>query len=517
LNLQEEWVYPLAGLAVPPEGGAGLEQYAAARLFADRARRARPDFDLGAEGPAVALVCRLTEGLPLALELAAAWAGVLSCDQIADEIARGLAVLVARRRNLPERHRSMGAVFDSSWALLDEAERAVLMRLACFRGGFSAEAAARVAGASLPVLAGLADKSLLRVERGGRYQIHELLRQLAEERLDAEPEAAAATRRAHSAYFLDFLAERDDAVSFGRDPAPIAEIVAELENVRLAWRHAVEAGDVAGIGRGITSLANLYLYRGPYAEGVAACELAVARLRAEPPSALRDRVLAVALDEQAWLYINLRQPAVGRRLLEETHQIYARLGVPFPGAGRVGDPRAGLAYLALLEGDYVEAARLAEAHLRLCEEGGHARQRPFAWRLVCRIAHAQGRYALARQAGERAYAAVQAAQDRWFESFVLLDLGKVLLAQGDPQGARRYFRASYASWGDFGDPEGRASSLLCEGQAALSEGDLREARELFAGSLALYRTRGHRSGLAESVHGLGRVAAALGDEDGAAR
>lgn len=518
LNLQEEWSYPLGGLAVPPEAAAGapLEQYAAVRLFAERASRARPGFSLGDEPEAVAAICRLVEGMPLAIELAAAWASAMRCGQIASEISRSLAFLVARQRNLPDRHRSMQAVFDSSWQLLDPAAQALLMGLAIFRGGFSPEAALHVTGASLSHLATLTDKSLVRLDPDGRYQIHELLRQYAEQQLAARPAEAAQVRQAHSDYYLAFLSERDTVMSYGRDAVHVAEIATELENVRLAWRYAVEHGGVERLGRAINTLANFYLYRGPVEDGIALLEPAIQSLRRIAPSEERDWLLAEALHEQAWLYLNCGQFAAGRAGLEETQQLYTRLGFQATTTGRASDPRAGLSLLALFEGDYAEAARLAEAYLQLSMADTYRAQRPFAWFLVAHTALAQGLYERARHAAEQAYAAVQAEQDRWFEAYVLIDLGRAAQGQGQLQEARRYFQASYAIREAFGDLEGRALALFYTGMVALREGVPVEADGLFARSLAIYRTRGDLRGLAEAHMGQGMAHVALGQLGAAA-
>ncbi len=518
LNLQEEWSYPLGGLAVPPEAGliAPLEQYPAVRLFAERAGRAQPGFSLAEEPEAVAAICRLVDGMPLALELAAAWASAMRCGQIAAEISRSLTFLVARQRNLPDRHRSVQAVFDSSWQLLDPAAQGLLMSLAIFRGGFSAEAALYVTGASLSHLATLVDKSLVRLDPDGRYQIHELLRQYAERQLVARPDEAARARQAHSDYYLAFVIERDEAVSEGRDAVRTAELAAELENIRLAWHYAVEHGSVERLGRAINTLGNFYLYRGPVEDGIALLEPAIRSLRRVPPSETRDRLLADALHEQAWLYLNCGQFAAGRAGLEETRQLYLGLGFEATAAGRASDPRAGLALLALFEGNFAEAARLSEAYLRLSMSDAYRSQRPFAWFLVARTALAQGLYDRARHAAEQAYAAVQLEQDRWFEAYVLIDLGRAAQGQGHFLEARRYFQASYAIREAFQDPEGKALALCCEGMVALREGAPAEADALFMRSLAIYRTRGDLRGLAEAQLGQGRAHMALGKQDTAA-
>jgi predicted ATPase/DNA-binding SARP family transcriptional activator len=518
LNLQEEWSYPLGGLPVPPEGASTVasEQYDGVRLFADRARRARPDFSLAAEHAAVARICRQVEGIPLAIELAAAWAATLDCQHIAAEIARSLGFLVARRRNLPERHRSMRAVFDSSWDLLPEDQQVAFRRLAVFPGGFSAAAAAQVAETELATLAVLSDKSLLRAERGGRYQIHALLRQYAEERLSELPAERDAIRDRHRAYYLGLLARQAEPMRNGRDPVATAEIAAEIENVRLAWRRSCAAPDLAGIAGGLGALAGYFLYRGPYEDGVALCADAIRSLRSAAPSPLRDFALAETLQEQAWLKINLGHLAEARAGIEEARQLYRRPDALPPCPGRAGDPVAGLAFLDFLEGKHAEAGRLAEEYLQSCLARSSAAELPFAYFLVARIALAQGLYGPARHAAEQAHAAARAAGDRWLEAYILIDLGQLMLAQGFYDKARRYFRTSYAIREEFDDPEGKALALFYEAKTLLSQGNADAAIDHYLRSLAIYRSRGDRMGLAAALHGLGTARCALDDLAGAA-
>lgn len=226
LSLQAEWIRPVSGLDLP----------AAVELFAERARRVRGDFSLAEQRPGVVRICQLAEGMPLAVELAAAWTRTLSCEQIAAEIAHNLDFLAAPLRDLPERHRSMRAVFDHSWRRLAANEQRVFARLAVFRGGFTGAAAEVVAGASAHVLAALVDQSLLYARADGRYSLHELLRQYAEAHLGDE---AAALGEAHSVYYLRFVASLAPALKGGRQVEAARELAAELDNVRAAWDWAV--------------------------------------------------------------------------------------------------------------------------------------------------------------------------------------------------------------------------------------------------------------------------------------
>jgi predicted ATPase/DNA-binding CsgD family transcriptional regulator len=241
LNLHEEWVYPLKGMAFPQTiDGEGVEQWSAVQLFAQRARRMRADFRLADEQAGVVRICQLVEGMPLGLELAAAWVRVLSCEDIANELERGLDILTTSTRNMPPRHRTMRAALDHSWTLLTESERQVFMALSVFRGGFRKEAAKTVAGASLPMLSALMDKSLLRLSANGRYDIHELLRQYGEEHLNATPDRREAICDRHSAFYADFLNRQTERLHSSERNAAMSDIDAEIDNVRAAWHWMVE-------------------------------------------------------------------------------------------------------------------------------------------------------------------------------------------------------------------------------------------------------------------------------------
>lgn len=248
LSLQEEWLYPVQGLPVPDTVETGkLKPDGAVHLFIARARQVQPDFSAADQPAAVLRICRLVEGMPLALELTASWTRTLSCQAIAAEIQRSIDFLVTPLRNVPDRHRSMAAVFHHSWQLLSGAEQEVFKRLSVFRGGFQREAAEQVAGATLASLAALVDKSMLRREANDRYQIHELLRQYAQEQLEAQPEAVAQTHQAHCAYYAGFLYQRSEAIESGDQQGAVADIEAELENVRAAWQWATAHTQLSAI------------------------------------------------------------------------------------------------------------------------------------------------------------------------------------------------------------------------------------------------------------------------------
>jgi predicted ATPase len=210
LNLQGETLFRIEGMDVPDwETPEEALEYSAVKLFLQSARRALPNFELKTEDLVyVAQICRRVEGLPLGIVLAAAWLNMLSAREIADEMIRNIDFLESDARNIPERQRSIRAVFDYSWHLLTETERQSFMRLSVFRGGFTREAAQAVAGASLCDLMALVNKSLIRREAAtGRYDIHELTRQYAEGRLQAAGQREAA-QQALAEYVAGFMVER---------------------------------------------------------------------------------------------------------------------------------------------------------------------------------------------------------------------------------------------------------------------------------------------------------------------
>jgi predicted ATPase/transcriptional regulator with XRE-family HTH domain len=212
-NLYGEWAVEVEGLPISSERWSDIVQDSSAvALFAQRARQAQADFEMSAEErPWIHRICQLVEGMPLGIELAAAWVRVLPCSDIARKIERNLDFLATTVRDAPERHRSMQAVFDHSWRLLSDEERRVLHRLSVFRGGFRREEAEPVAGASLAVLASLSDKSLLHHSEHGRYDLHEFVRQYAGDYLAMSGDEME-TRRRHARAYLALAEQAEPAL-----------------------------------------------------------------------------------------------------------------------------------------------------------------------------------------------------------------------------------------------------------------------------------------------------------------
>jgi predicted ATPase len=304
LHLQLEQVYPLQGLSFPeattaaaPEAAADALTYTAVQLFQQCARRSQPDFNLqSAEDLAdAARICRQVAGMPLAIELAAAWVDTLSLPDIAAEIQQSLDFLETVRRDMPERHRSVRAAINTSWDRLAEREQTTLVQISVFRGGFTREAVQAVAGASVATLSRLVIKSFLQYDRvNNRYQIHELLRQYAAEKLALEPDEEAALRDRHSATYCAFLHEHSENWHTGQQLATLAAVSADAENARLALDWAVAEGNWQRLAQAIDSWAWFLNWQGRDLDGKSFYQAIIDKAEAQdaveaavPPDCLR--------------------------------------------------------------------------------------------------------------------------------------------------------------------------------------------------------------------------------------
>jgi predicted ATPase/DNA-binding SARP family transcriptional activator/Tfp pilus assembly protein PilF len=258
LKVQEEWVFTVGGLATPTVTSpidevqlATVAESSASQLFVERARRLQPTFALTAgNAAAIAQICRTVDGIPLAIELAAGWSRLLPPAAIAQAMAQDFTFLSSAWQDLPPRHQSLAAVFGHSWRLLTAAEQAALRQLVVFRGGFLADAAQAVAGASLALLAGLVDKSWLRVNESGRFDLHELIRQFIVHQ-NGEPIPEDLAR--HSRYYGAFLQSQEPFLDGPQQREVLDRLLAEVDNIRQGWHWAVDHIQVESIAQYLKS------------------------------------------------------------------------------------------------------------------------------------------------------------------------------------------------------------------------------------------------------------------------
>jgi len=290
LHLHTETLFRLNGLDYPANGKSGGENFpfAGAQLFLQCAQRVRREFT-PEEGSwsAILRICRQVDGMPLGIILAASWVEHLSPAEIADEIAANVAFLGQDLRDLDPRHRTMEAVFAQSWRRLSDEERLALMGLSIFAGGFDREVAQAVAGAGLPVLSRLVDKALLWLVGEGRYDLHELIRQLARQKL-AESGQGESLRGLHSRYFLGLAARQEPFLKGNAEEEALYRLERERENVRAAWHWATQNSEIDPMQQAMEALGIFYNRPGYWEEGEGLMASALAGLgdSVDPPSSL---------------------------------------------------------------------------------------------------------------------------------------------------------------------------------------------------------------------------------------
>ena len=241
LNLLGETVYVLHGMQFPDwETPEDALEYDAVQLLVDSAKRNQPDWAVTDENlNYVARICRLTEGMPLGILLATSWLDVYSLERIAEEVQKSADILETDMRDVPERQRSIRAVFEYSWNELKPEDKDVLMRMSIFRGGCTPQAAETIAGANGRILQTLVNKALLTRNKQGRYDIHELLRQYAEYYF-IQTDIGDDVRDSHMTYYAAAVQEREAHLQDSRQLAAVHAISGDFENVRAAWLRAVE-------------------------------------------------------------------------------------------------------------------------------------------------------------------------------------------------------------------------------------------------------------------------------------
>jgi predicted ATPase/DNA-binding CsgD family transcriptional regulator len=476
---------PTPGTLPPPDVAARSE---AVRLFAERARAARVDFLLTeANAPAVVEICRRLDGLPLAIELAAARITLLPPNAMLARMERRLPLLKDGPRDQPSRLRTMRNAIAWSYDLLSTTEQALYRRLAVFVGGFTLEAAEAVCGDGGEVLAGvgsLVDQSLVwRTEQpdggppGGdlagdapRYRMLETVREFGLEQLAAAGEEEA-TRRAHAAWCVD-LAERswESLVSL-TFYSWMARVAADYDNLRAALTWLEQTGDAEGMLRLAGSLGEFWLFYGHRQEGRGWLERALGLIGSTAiPATVRARALRVA-----------SMPAMNR-------------------------------------GDYEQAIATASESLSLWRGLGDRQGTALALHMLGLVTLHQGNYAQAAAHGAEAESIFAALGNRWWAAGMRTDvIGPAVWGQGDPAAAAAILEDSLAMFRELGDPLNTAIRLNYLGFIACDRGDQAAAAARFAEGLPLWRQLGTRETQADWLAGVATLAAIGGAPERAAR
>jgi predicted ATPase len=476
IGTRSEHLLPLGGLAYMVDERREIDEespeHEAALLFLISAQRVLPGFTATASVKRhVDRICRLVQGLPLALELAAKWVNSMSLTDIYAEIERSLSFLQAEAPDLPQRHRSMAAVFESSWKALSSTQQTVLAGLAVFQGGFTLDAAKQVANASSGTLSLLVGRSLLRFDHSdSRYHIHELLRQYAAARLADNPELAREVRHCHLAYYCQLAKQGEEHLHGGDQIGWTHRLLQETGNIRTAIEWGIDH-DLAVAARLASHLYLFWFSTGQSREGQQQYERLLAR-KAELPANLR-----------AWVhfgYTSVMWMAGKLDVIKASSEEALQLFQATEDAAGLEQAYFNLAYLDYLRADLQSALHnidLAIQHARLvptdtwylshgfmgkatflhafgqhdavkqiaaedilrCQARGDRSLAITHWARLANIALIEGDLEEAKSLSRQVLAFAQNVKDRRFEALEYLNLGQIALAEGDPRAALGYF------------------------------------------------------------------------------
>ncbi|MGH2411012.1 MAG: ATP-binding protein, partial [Chloroflexota bacterium] len=524
LEVEGEVGYLVPPLAVPAPLGSDrqpstVEEIQAAEsviLFLERARERRPGFALTAENaPVVARICRRLEGLPLAIELAAARLSVLPLTQIEERLDNCCRLLSGGPRTAPVRQQSLQGALDWSYGLLAEPEQAIFRRLAVFSGACTLPAVAAVCvgdsvegWAVLDLVSGLVHKSLLapaEMEGEARYRLLEPVRQYALEQLTAAGEESA-VREQHLAWCLD-LAARAEPMLLGSEQATwLTLLETEHDNLRVALSWCIQRRSPLAI-RLAGPLWRFWWMRGHASEGRRWLDAALAC------GGGQDAARATALNGAGALAYYQGEYERARSLYESSLSLRRELADTRGVASTLGN----LGGVADSQGEYERAWALYEESLALRRELEDQWGIAIMLNNLGNLAQQRIDYAAALVLHEESLALRRALGDTWGVSNTLGNLGHVVYDLGDYPRARQLQEESLALKRELGDTPGIANAISSLGHVARELGDLARAQTLLAESLSLYRELGEQRGIAESVEGLAAVALGRGDAERAIR
>jgi non-specific serine/threonine protein kinase len=547
LGLMGEQSYRVPPLSLPEPGQLPplerLQAFEAVQLFTDRAVLGEATFALTAANAAsVVQVCQRLDGIPLAIELAAARVKALPVEQIAARLDDRFRLLTGGSRTALPRHQTLRALIDWSYDLLTEAERALLRRLSVFAGGWTLEAAEAVGvpkGAEewevLDWLTSLVEKSLVLYEgaegtpgraltaegftpsatgpvEGGeaRYRLLETVRQYARDRL-LEAGEAEAVRGQHRDWFLALAEEAAPELYRPEQVAWLDRLETEHDNFRVALEWSGKH-DPEGELRLAGALWWFWMVRGYLGEGRA--RLGAALQAAERHVELRrSEARARALDGAGALANLQGDYAEARPLLEESLTIFRERG----DKQDIALCLTHLGFTAYEQGDYALARSLLEESLAILREEGSQRFIADCLDYLGLVAYEQGDYAEARSLFEESLTVSRDGGNKWGIALCVSGLGLVAYEQDDYAEARSLFEESLTIRRELGYTWGIAFSLTHLGLLACVQGDYAGAGSLFEESLAIYRDLGNKQGIAESLESLARLAAQGREWERAAR
>jgi diguanylate cyclase (GGDEF)-like protein len=512
LSIPGETCMEIKGMGYPTNSLEGMEVFPAVQVFLMNARQVDANFQMTPEDRAhVARICQLVEGLPLGIEMAAAWVKLLSCAEIAREIDKNLDFLITELRNIPSRHRSLRGVFEHSWSLLSDQEKSSFSKLAVFMGGFGREAADEVAGAKLPILSALSNKSLLSRTSSGRYVIHEVLKQYAAEKLSSDPEEYRTAHEAHCRYYSNFLAQRAEELRGGRQKESLADIQNELNNIRSAGKYALDSSYLEPINNMIGPLGLFYLMRCYYQEGREIFSKAVQVYRAAGLTG--DATFGKLLLEEAVFHVRLSDHDEAELLLREALVVFKSTGDECS----TGETYHMLGVLAEETSDHPQAIEYCQKSIQIARNVGNSFGLADALTELGIIHWLTGEYAKSKQIFDEALEICREHKNRWLLSRALINLANINSELNRDDEAYSQFSEALNITIEMGDKIGRSILLNNMGDLEMSRGNFKTALPLLEESLQISEEAGDRFGMTTPLDNLADIAMAQHQYDKARR
>ncbi len=492
-------VIPIQGLTIPTSAqGTAADTSEAVQLFLYQARRANPHFMLTDQNrSAIVRICRLVEGMPLGIELAAAQISYATCDEIAQDLATNLLALSTPNTTDTQPH-GLTAVIERFWSLLGYHEQATLARLGVFRGGFRSDAAGSIAGASAFFLHALTASGYLRRDATGRYELHELLRQYALQQLARNPDEHTQVSNQHCAYYTAFAEQRTDLLLSTRSAHD--DIHAEYDNLRSAWEWAIATQRPADLNAASLPLLRYSLAAGLMAEYLAMLEDAVSELEQVQLNTPVTRCLANLHAYRASALYSISRYSEAIMATERARVL----------ANSVNDAGAEAYALFVLGNVLLVQTEFAAAHSHFGQALALAHVAGLRWHEASILtsqayaANSLRRYAEARTALQQALAIFQAIGALRDEATALNALGNIAEDRGDPV-AQKYYEQALLLYRRLGDRDGESGVLHNLGVVAILLGQYETARTVLEEALYGFIKLGSRFGMALTYYNLGRT------------
>ncbi|NUM43396.1 MAG: tetratricopeptide repeat protein [Anaerolineales bacterium] len=481
LNLRDEWILELGG----------LDPRDAIQLFQQRA--CQTGFALSsADLPLTSQICQHLDGHPLALEMAAGWLSVFSLPKILAELAIGLQWLSSPAQDIPERHKNLVTLFETTWNTLSEVEKETLMVLSVFHGGITLDAAEQVAHASPLRLAILRHKALLESVSLAQFKLHPLIRQFAQEKLAASQELSIEAQTCHSVYFMAFLAAREQALKGANQTQALEEIQLEMSNIQPAWIWAAKHGQLT-----CSALESLYLYyhiRSHLHEGAYMFCLAVEHSGSNSSPRLRSRLLL----RQGKFHLRLGENERAEYLFQESLALAYQANMML----EIGLVLNELGSLALSRQEYVHAETFYQESLLFLTQAQEKNECHRVLNNLGIISKLKGELDIARNFYQQSLEICREIGDQRSLAIRLTNLGNLAFAQKDYATAHQYYEESVVLLRTLSDLSGVAFCLINLGNVVFEWGDTPTAHQYYVDAYALAAETGNHSAIRAAQEGL---------------